>query len=126
MADNMNVTAAVNPQQVAGQQSQASQAATIPERKPITNEAAEAGKAAAEFVELTSSQLDGLVDQLNEFMKQGQRSLSFSVDKSVDEVVVSVMDRETKELIRQIPSPEALKLKQHLDGVLGLLFSDQA
>lgn len=96
------------------------------ETKTEVRPTGEAGKVAAKFVELTSSQLDSLAEQLNDFMKEGQRSLSFVVDKNADEVVISVRDKETDELIRQIPSPEALKLKQHLDGVVGLLFNDRA
>lgn len=127
MADNLNLVSVANTQQSVSQQTASAAATQKPESKPpIRNEAAIAGKAAAEFVEITSSQLDGLVEQLNNFMKEGQRSLSFAVDRNANEVVVSVLDRETKELIRQIPSPEALKLKEHLDGVIGLLFSDQA
>lgn len=126
MVDNVNaVTSASVTPQIAGQQA-VSTAVTKPEPKPQVTETGEAGKLAAEFVELTASQLDGLVQQLNDFMKEGQRSLSFSVDTSAEEVVISVRDRETEELIRQIPSPEALKLKKHLDGVVGLLFNDRA
>lgn len=126
MSDNINAIASTsNSQQVVNQQ--ATDASKVkPEPKAEIKETGQAGKIAAEFVELTSSQLEGLVQQLNDFMKEGQRSLSFSVDKNADEVVISVRDRETEELIRQIPSPEALKLKRHLDGVVGLLFSDRA
>ncbi len=122
MAENMNAaTVASSAQQVANQQT-----SLKPIEKPELKDTGEAGKVAAEFVELTSFELDSLVEQLNDFMKEGQRSLSFAVDKTADAVVISVRDKETEELIRQIPSPEALKLKKHLDGVVGLLFSDRA
>lgn len=126
MVDNVNAIAGANTSQQAVSQQAAKTSTVKPEQKPEIRETGEAGKVAAEFVELTSSQLEGLVEQLNDFMKEGQRSLSFAVDKTADEVVISVRDRETEELIRQIPSPEALKLKRHLDGVVGLLFSDRA
>lgn len=87
---------------------------------------AEAEASSADYAEMSKAELEALAEQLNEFMKKGQRSLSFSVDETADEVVISVLDKQTQELIRQIPSPEALKLKQHFDSVIGLLFSDQA
>lgn len=126
MSDNINAIASASTSQQVVNQQAVDTSKIKPEPKAEIREAGEAGKIAAEFVELTSSQLEGLVQQLNDFMKEGQRSLSFSVDTNADEVVISVRDRETEELIRQIPSPEALKLKRHLDGVVGLLFSDRA
>ena len=59
-------------------------------------------------------------------MKDGQRSLAFSVDKELDEVVVKVMDTETEEVIRQIPNEESLRFAKNLEGVLGVIFNDKA
>lgn len=84
---------------------------------------AAAAKDSVEQARISVEDLQASIDKLNEFMKQGQRSLAFSVDEQAEEVVVRVTDRETNELVRQIPSEDAIQLKEHLDGLLGLLFS---
>ena len=70
--------------------------------------------------------LDEVVEQLNDFVQQIQRNLNFSVDKESGRTVVTVMQADTKEVIRQIPSQEVLDRIHHLDDLQGLLFKDQA
>lgn len=53
-------------------------------------------------------------------------SLQFSIDGSSGEVVARVTDSKTGELIRQIPSKEALAIAQDLDQLKGLLLRQQA
>jgi len=126
MADNINVTAAPPANSPSGNKSlSAATAAEVKTAQPL-RDTQEASKAAAGEASLSVEELKVAIEQLNEFMKQDQRSLSFSVDESVDEVVVRVVDTETQELIRQIPNEETLKFKQHLEGMLGMLFSDKA
>jgi len=75
---------------------------------------------------LAVEQLEAAVEKMNELMKDGQRSLSFSVDKDLDEVVVKVLDKETEELIRQIPNEEALQFAKHIEGLVGVIFNERA
>ena len=63
---------------------------------------------------------------LNEFMQSMQRNLKFSVDEVSGESVIAVHDAKTDELIRQIPSKEALELIHNMDRVIGLLFKAEA
>ncbi len=105
------------------------------EAKPVLAESAvkqvdAAPEAAAtlsskEQARVSAEQLQTAVDQLNRFMHEGQRALSFSVDESGGEVVVRVSDRETNQLVRQIPTEEALAIREHLDQVMGMLFSEK-
>lgn len=55
-----------------------------------------------------------------------QRSLQFSVDKGSGETVVRVIDTETKELIRQIPSEELLVIAARLRETAGVLLQEHA
>lgn len=79
-----------------------------------------------ETEQVTAEQLEAAIERLNELMKDGQRSLAFSVDNDSDEVVVKVMDTHTDEVIRQIPNEEALKFAKNLENVLGVIFNDHA
>ncbi|NVK01217.1 MAG: flagellar protein FlaG [Oceanospirillaceae bacterium] len=64
------------------------------------------------------------VKNLNEFFSIPNRSIKFSIDKESQSVIVSVMDTENEEIIRQIPNEKALKLSEYIDGVIGLLFDE--
>ena len=61
-------------------------------------------------------------DRLNESIQSIQRDISFSVDDSLGEVIIKVIDRETQETIRQIPSEEMLNLSRNIEEVRSLLF----
>jgi flagellar protein FlaG len=63
---------------------------------------------------------------MNELMQSGNRSLKFSVDDTADRVVIKVMDLETEEVVRQIPTEETLKFSEFLEGMVGLIFDEKA
>lgn len=65
------------------------------------------------------------VDALNEFIKPQNTTLQFSIDDESDTVVVKVTDKETKEVIKQFPSEEALELAKALDKLKGLLVQQE-
>lgn len=62
------------------------------------------------------------VERINAFIQSTQSDLKISVDKDTKMVVVKVVDRETGEVIRQIPPEEALSIAKHLDSAQGVLF----
>ncbi len=74
-------------------------------------------------------QLDDAVSQINDYVQNIQRSLQFSVDEKSGRDVVTVVDKETDEVIRQIPTEEVLVIARSLadqqDQSLSL-FSSQA
>jgi flagellar protein FlaG len=58
---------------------------------------------------------DNLAKKLNEHVQSVHRELEFSVDKASGQTVIKVIDLETKEVIRQIPGDEALKVAKKLN-----------
>jgi flagellar protein FlaG len=52
-------------------------------------------------------------------------SIEFSLDQESGKTVVKVIDTETQELIRQIPSPEMLEISPALDRIQGLLLKQK-
>ena len=80
--------------------------------------------------ENASQQLeDKHIARLNDYVQSMHRRLEFSVDDTTNRTVVSVIDKDTQEVIRQIPSETALKLAQKLSSIqdpAGLLFEDRA
>lgn len=73
-----------------------------------------------------SAQLAQAVGQLNQSMQTHSIGLEFSIDGESHHTVVKVVDQQTKRLIRQIPSVEALEIAKALDRMQGLLIKQKA
>jgi flagellar protein FlaG len=52
--------------------------------------------------------------QIESYLKANGRDLEFSVDNETGRTVITVRDRSTGEVIRQIPDAEALRISQAL------------
>lgn len=65
----------------------------------------------------------------NSLLQVVNRNLQFTVDETTKELVVKVVDSESGELVRQIPSEEMLAFlqrMQELEGQQGLMIQDRA
>jgi flagellar protein FlaG len=108
---------------------QSTPASAAPAARPAPQASQASSKAAAQE---TRQQLQSLLDQVTERIQPGARALSFRVSDEIDGVVVSVIDSETDELIRQIPAESMVRLAealQQLDastGTAGLLLTEKA
>ncbi len=81
---------------------------------------------------VTAEQLGTAVESINQFVNAQMRTLNFSVDETSGKAVVKVIDFETKDVIRQIPGEEVLKmasaikrLQDDLGSATGLLINNQ-
>jgi flagellar protein FlaG len=70
--------------------------------------------------------LQTAVEKIQEFIRKAASDIEFSIDEDSGRTVVKVVDRETEEVIRQIPSQEMLDLAQALDKLQGLLIKQKA
>jgi flagellar protein FlaG len=67
------------------------------------------------------------VDRANQAVQLVQRDLQFRVDEDLDRVIVSVVDTESGEIIRQIPSEEMIQIARSLEKLQeGMLLSQRA
>lgn len=57
-------------------------------------------------------------ESLNQFMASTGRSLNFSVESDLNQTVIKVVNTETDEVVRQIPSEEAIALAKSLQSSL--------
>lgn len=78
---------------------------------------------------VSEDELGNAVENINQFVNSQGRTLNFSVDEESGKPVVKVVDFETKEVIRQIPSEEVLtmakaikRLQEDLGSATGLMF----
>ena len=76
--------------------------------------------------EVSSEKVREAVSRINEYVQQTERTLDFKLDEHSGRTIISVYDKASAELIRQIPSELALELAQKLnDEEPSLLFSAQ-
>ena len=81
--------------------------------------------AAAEFA--SAQPLEQIVNKLNTQALTSNHTLRFSVDDTLGKPVISVVDKETDEVIRQIPPETAIKIAETFAAVTsGSLLSESA
>ncbi|WP_025563174.1 MULTISPECIES: flagellar protein FlaG [unclassified Psychromonas] len=71
---------------------------------------------------LTADEISETVEEMNSFLQEMKRNLSFSVDEDLGKNVITVKDTENDEVIRQIPSEDLMVLRKKMDDVAGILF----
>jgi flagellar protein FlaG len=62
------------------------------------------------------------VQEIEKFVQSVRRNLEFSIDEASGKVIVKVIASETGEVVRQLPSAEALKIADSLQSAHSLLF----
>jgi flagellar protein FlaG len=64
----------------------------------------------------TLDQVSQAVSKLNKSPQAQSQGLEFSIDNDSKRTIVKVVDQTTKEVLRQIPSPEALEIAKSLES----------
>jgi len=64
--------------------------------------------------------------QIQNFVQQMGRNLSFSIDETTGYNVVQVINPETNEVIRQLPSEELLKIAKSMEQLNSVLINQRA
>jgi flagellar protein FlaG len=70
--------------------------------------------------------VEDITKVLNESARLFNISLQFRVDEDIDRIIVSVFDKDTEKVIRQVPPEEVIELSKSLDRMAGLLFNETA
>lgn len=103
--------------------------ASTPAPKPVQTESAATEVVQQQPVKSApppSQQIEAVVEQLNRMMQRMNNSLQFEVDNATGKTVVRVLDKTTKEILRQFPSEEVLAIARALESSKGALFNDLA
>ena len=80
----------------------------------------------SEMAQSTRAAIDKAAQELESFVHSMGRSINISVDGNTGYHVVTVTNPETGEVIRQMPSPELLKIAQSLPKFDGLFLNRKA
>ncbi|WP_044870403.1 flagellar protein FlaG [Pseudomonas sp. LFM046] len=94
--------------------------------KAASDKVAEQAQQKVESETADREPLEAAASSIQEFVQSIRRNLNFNVDDSSGRVVVQVTDSESGEVIRQIPSEDALKLAESLSEMRSLLFKAEA
>ena len=63
---------------------------------------------------VSNNELDVAVESANEIGQMLKQKLSFSIDSGTERIVVQIVDEESGEVVRQVPSQEMLRIAAHL------------
>lgn len=75
--------------------------------------------------ESTDKKLDKIVEDLNTRVQVVRRELHFTFSDNSGRTIISVVDSDTQEVIRQIPSEEVVALSEHFEEHAGLLLREK-
>ncbi len=67
--------------------------------------------------------LDDLIEQANQIAYASNKEIDFRLDEEGEPPVIVVTDKETGEVIRQIPSEEMVRLNDKMEDFVGLIFN---
>ena len=73
-----------------------------------------------------AAQLQQALERLKQAVPAKSNALQFSLDDSSGQTIARVVDSETGEVIRQIPSKELLEIAQAIDKMQGMLLKQKA
>ncbi|MBL0576284.1 flagellar protein FlaG [Aeromonas caviae] len=68
-------------------------------------------------VQRSQVDIEKQVQNLQEFSQQQGWTVNFSVEKELDQVVIKVMDADTRTVIRQIPSEELITINKRIQAL---------
>jgi flagellar protein FlaG len=93
--------------------------------------AAEASKAKAnvnvqEYAQATKEVMQVAAQQIQGYLKESGRNLNVSVDESTGYYVARVVNPETGEVVRSLPSEETLRIARNIDQMRGMLVNQRA
>ena len=97
--------------------------ASSPQARPAT-ETANAVPATAAVVD--NKEVERAVKAANRVLESSASGIEFSVDRSSGKTVVRITDKQTRQVIRQIPSVEMLEIARAIDRLQGTLLDQVA
>lgn len=98
----------------------------VPAVAPIAAQTREAVEQTQPAERMEPEDLQSVVSDMQNFVQSVRRDINFQLDDSSGQVVINVTEATSGDVIRQIPSEEALKLAESLSEIRSLLFEAEA
>lgn len=74
----------------------------------------------------SEQQVSQALRSINDLLESRSPNLEFSVDKDSNRTVIKVVDKDSREVIRQMPTEEALQIAKALDRLQSMLIRETA
>ncbi len=94
-----------------------------PAAPPVQSKAIAASQSAQP---VSHEQLKAAIKSVQEYIEPINNALEFSMNDDTNQMVVKIIDRDTKEVIRQMPSEEMIAIAKALDSIKGLFVKQNA
>ncbi|WP_051206386.1 flagellar protein FlaG [Oceanospirillum maris] len=91
----------------------------------VRTSSVDAIKAAMPAKEYSDEELQEAIEKVNQYADMQKVSLRLQVEKELQQVIVTVVDQSTDEVIRQIPSEQAITMAKRLDEVMREFLDEQ-
>ncbi|MGL4249098.1 MAG: flagellar protein FlaG [Aeromonas sp.] len=123
MANELGIPSSVTPSSLQSSSKSGQSAAQVlsgmAEEQRVTMQDAEKqqevrAKDKVRNTDLSDKEIEKEVQNLQEFSKLQGWTVNFSVEKELEQVVIKVMDADSKSMIRQIPSEELLAISKRI------------
>jgi flagellar protein FlaG len=92
----------------------------------VTTPAPEAPRQQPAARAVTIPKIESVTRQIDSFLRSINKSLQFRVDQATGEMIVTIRDDETGEVIRQVPGEDALRIAQRIEDQLSALLDEKA
>lgn len=73
----------------------------------------------------SAQRLSDVIDDLNKRIEGLGRNLGFSIDEKVNRSIVTVVNKQTGEVVRQIPTEVVIRVAHSIEDLKGLLFDSE-
>ena len=70
----------------------------------------------------TNVDMEQLTQKLNDIAQDENLDISFGYNKKIDRVTINITDKNSGEIIRKLPSEEAVKFAEGMQDIIGKLF----
>ena len=101
-------------------------AATAAAQTPAQTPAAEAPRQQPAARPVTIPKIESVTRQIDSFLRSINKSVQFRVDQATGEMIVTIRDDSTGEVIRQVPGEDALRIAQRIEDQLSALLDEKA
>ncbi len=122
---NIDSIQSANPPQRTATPDVAQQARLRTEAVQVSKSTRQAESQSDSSTENNQLSVQDAVKRLESFVSIARADISFSIDEASGVQVVKITDRQSKEVIRQFPSEEAIRIAQALDKLQGIFVKDK-
>jgi flagellar protein FlaG len=101
-------------------------ASTSTKTRDVSEQLASAKAVSMEALAKVNTELEEAVKRLSEAIEQSPTATKITVDQELDRFIVQVTDKQTGEIVREIPGEAILKIARNIENLKGLLYDNKA